>query len=765
MNTKHLLGLILLLVLAVHSATASLRAQEEARAAWQVSQYELNANLNQATQTLNARAQISAVNVGQGTGRTLTVRINNKAEVKTVSVGAASATFHNRVETKTNLQQVTITLPEPIASGASVTATIDYSLPLTENSALAAISPVGAQFLPLSSWYPTPNTQFSLRGADTAPFRLTVTAGEGASVVASGRASNGNVFEQSLNAQPFFLAGKWDTIEGAGAARGISVWLPVGATQEERQHAETIISLASAARAYFSAAFGPVPEVPVRLVTVSRGAGFADGGVVLLSQAVFNRAKIDSISAMTISEAIVRLWLGGATAIRGEGSGVLHEGLARFLATTFLEKQFGPAAAESERTLERNAYAVIAKRDGPLAQSVPSLDTHFNATANKGAMVWRLADHALGRETFFSLLARELQARRNTGLTLAAFRATLAERGGAGLKTLLDYQLDQPSDLDLLIGLPQQRGGEWVAALRNTGGIEANVNAIATTENGEQIASQANVPARDFGEARFKTNSRVVRVEVDPEKFYPQIDYYNDVAPRPQVEVDLLVEATRLFARQEYAKAETTAREALKITPQLQEARIILARTLLGGNRLDEAAKEFRAALNDPLPAPNTFAWANVGLGEIALRQGQNAEAAKFFDQAVRADAEYGATLAGRQGRIKAEAASAPAVDESARAFITQLDAAIRSGRKAELDALVVPGELSTFTKGIVGNQPEAWQTKVLRTEKLDANRLAADVALNTRILGKDQAGTAVLLLTRAGNSWKLSGVEFFEVR
>jgi hypothetical protein len=133
----------------------------------------------------------------------------------------------------------------------------------------------------------------------------------------------------------------------------------------------------------------------------------------------------------------------------------------------------------------------------------------------------------------------------------------------------------------------------------------------------------------------------------------------------------------------------------------------------------------------------------------------------------VRADAEYASTLNARAARIKAEAAanaSAP-VDESVRAFINQLDAALRSGRQAEIAPLIVPGELTRFVSGAVGTQPEVWQTRILRWEQLDANRGALDVAINSRQLGADHAGTAVFLLARVGGAWKLNAIEFFEVR
>jgi len=66
---------------------------------------------------------------------------------------------------------------------------------------------------------------------------------------------------------------------------------------------------------------------------------------------------------------------------------------------------------------------------------------------------------------------------------------------------------------------------------------------------------------------------------------------------------------------------------------------------------------------------------------------------------------------------------------------------------------------------GLVGTQPEIWEMKVVRTELLDPNLLAADVTIRAKQLGRESAGTAVFVLSRIGGSWKLSGVELFEVR
>ena len=751
----------LVLVLSVFAFSFTTLAQEEARVIWQVTNFDINATIQQPERILNAVANVTARNVGRGSGSSFTLRINNKATVKSASVNNAAASFRASPETRGNLQRIAVTLPTSVAPEGSVTVAVTYSLAVENNSGLAAISAAGSQFLPLSFWYPSPNTPFSIRGGDTAPFRLTV---NGSNTVSSGLEKSPGVYEQRLNAQPFFVQGEWDKIEGAGEAKGIVAFGPKGASTEERKQAEALINFAGAARAFYSGVLGPFPETSINLVAVRRGSGFNEAGTVLLETGAFRRAKIDSATALLIAESVARIWIGGQTAVRGEGNGVIREGLARFLATLFIEKQFGREAAAAELLRQRLAYGSVAKRDAPLSRSTTFDDTYFNSVPNKGSMVWRLVDRRLGREVFLSTTREALQAGKD-GLTLAALRAALAQRGDA-IKALLDYQLDQVTDMDLMVGLPQQRGAEWVAALRNIGSIDAAITVTATTDRGEQSSVESTVPARNFSSTTFKTPSKLVRVELDPEKLYPQLDYTNDSAPHGRDLGEAMAEATRLFGTQDYAKAEAIAREILATTPRMQEARIILARSALAQNKSDEAEKLFRAALDEALPTAGTIAWANIGLGEIALKKGQAAEASKRFTDAVRTEADYASSLTARAARIRAETgASAPPVDESARTFIRQMDQAIVSGKKAELESRIVAGELTRFIGGIVGSQPEVWQTRVLRTEMLEANLLAADVQINARQLGQDQSGTAVLILSRAGGGWKLAAIELFEVR
>lgn len=760
---KTFLSLILLLCICTHAG-----AQTAAPVIWQITSFDIAANVQQTERLLNVVAMLNATNVGGSAGRTLTVRLSSKANVKSVAVAGAASTFRPGTETRAELQRIEIALPSTVAPGASTTVSVTYSFPVESNSGLSAISPIGTQFLPLAFWYPMPNTPYTVRGADTAPFRLTVNL---PNVISSGvekSATGGSVsFEQSLHGQPFFVQGDWDKVEGTADGKGIVVLLEKGLGAEERKRAEALISYAGAARAFYAASFGPAPDVPVRLVSVRRGAGFSDGGTVLIDADTLRLPKIDAETALSVAEAVARLWVSGQAPVRGEGGGVLRDALVRFLAMQFLEKQFGRDAVQSALYRERIAYAAVAQRDAPLARASQLDSTYFGSVPNRGAMFWRLVNRKLGNAVFMEVLKTALGSARTdqSGLTLARLREVLAARGGESLKSLLDQQLDQVVDTDLMVGLPQQRGANWVSALRNIGSIDVTVTVAATTERGEQVLGEATVPAKNFGEVVFNTPAKIVRVEVDPEKFYPQLDYGNDVVPRTKDLPDALNEAQLQLGAQDFVKAEGTARAMLTTAPRFQDARILLARALLGQNKIDEAEKLFRSALDEGLPFAATLAWANIGLGEIAMKRGQPAEAAKFFSAAVVASRDYPSSLAARLARIRAEAAGniAPPVDESARAFITQLAQAVVSNKKAELESRIVSGELVKFINASIGT--EAWETKVVRTEQINANLLAADVQIRANKLGTVGSGTAVLMLARTGGGWKLAGIELFEVR
>src|SRR5258705_10570726 len=287
---KMLLLCSLAILLSLVSGSNVVGQNDTAIVIWQVMGFDVAANV-QVERSLSAVATLNATNVGRSPGRTFTVRLNPKASVKTASVGGAVSTFRISTDTRGDLQRVEIALPTAVPPGSSVAVTLTYVLPAESNNGLAAISPVASQFLPLSFWYPMPNTAYTVRGADVAPFHLSVNL---PSVISSGveKTTAGSAsFEQTLSGQPFFVHGDWDRVEGSGEGKSVTVFLAKGAPSDERKQAEVLITQVGVARAFCASLFGPAPDVPVRLVSVRRGAGFSDGGNGLEAGAIYSRPQ------------------------------------------------------------------------------------------------------------------------------------------------------------------------------------------------------------------------------------------------------------------------------------------------------------------------------------------------------------------------------------------------------------------------------------------------------------------------------------------
>ena len=728
-------------------------AQDDIRisATWQVQKYDINAALptTDTDRNLTAKAKLDLKNVSQRPASTLTLRISPNAVISTITINGAPVEFTKAEEKIGNasLQRVAVRMPA-VAPGGTISAVVDYKLNVKENTGLATLSSNGSQFLPLSYWYPTPNSWYFARGSDYAPVRMLVSGGQ--SLVASGAESAGT-FDQKLLIQPFFISGNFEKQN----LSGIDVYHPSDSGIDEKKRAAELATLVSDARTFYTGLMGPPPETPLRIVAVKRGGGFASGGTIFVDESVFRRTRTDSVTAMTIAEAVAKLWVGDSQHVSGDGNGVIREGLSRFLATQFIESKNGKGVADVERMRQRVGYSLVSQRDAPLIQVAPLDDYYYTAVANKGAMIWRLLLRKMGSDEFYKQLQSGLK---DGSVTLAELRGLFPEQ-----KEFLEAMFDRVTDTNLLVGLPQPGAGETKAALRNTGSTDVTVNVTATLANGEKMTAPTTIRATSFGEVSFRTPNKVVRLEIDSEKLYPQADYSDDVAPRETTDSDLQLAVKRAFDKQDHAATETAARLALREYPNFDDVRILYARSLLAQNRNAEAEREFRAALDEKLPTPRTLAWGNLGLAETSYRANQPAQALKFAEDAIRADAEYGASLAARLLRNKINTSSP--VPDDIKTFFANFDRAAISNRKAEVDALVIPGEASRFVSGISGQATE-WKTTPTRVDRLSANTLLVETQMGVQLLTRQpESGMAVYRLAKTPAGWKLLNVDIFEVR
>ena len=101
-------------------------------------------------------------------------------------------------------------------------------------------------------------------------------------------------------------------------------------------------------------------------------------------------------------------------------------------------------------------------------------------------MIWRLLFQKAGAAEFSSRIKTSLD---DKTVSLAEIRGLFPEQ-----KEFLDYAFDQPTDMNLLAGLPQQGAGEAKVALRNTGAVDVTVEVEALLDNGQRMSAPATRP-------------------------------------------------------------------------------------------------------------------------------------------------------------------------------------------------------------------------------------------------------------------------------
>ncbi len=727
-------------------------ADAQIKLTWEVLKYDVSVDLPSdmaAVREADITASLDLRNQSNSSFDRVSLRISDKAKVSEITSGGSKIDFSSSGEKVTEsqrLQLLRLNVP-PVAAGSSLRVTLKYKLTVESNSGLSALSPVNSQFLPLSFWYPTPTSWFFSEGGDYSPFDLSI-QGPGARDIVSAGSVEGTKVSNPLKGMPFFATGKWRKSEHDG----VVVYAPESRHVAAGRAAE-MAKLANEAKAFAEKALGAKFSVPLKIVGVARGAGFSDSGVIFVERGAFSAKSLDSKTTGAISEAIVKTILGNVIEVRGAGYGVIREGLSRFVSNRFLEEKFGAGIAEIVRLRQISNYSAIVDRDSPLSFVSPVDGYFYSANGNKGSMIWRYLDKTVGAD-FMEIVRSESE---DGNLTLSEIRNSFA-----GHKEFLDYSFDKITTLNLMIGNPVSGTGHTRAALRNFGEFSANVRVVGYDGTGKEYSQNIVIPANDFAEARFETPAKIVRVEVDPEKLYVQTSYIDDVAPREIDDNDPLVYIKKEFDRQKFDEAATNAKAVLARYPELDEARVFLARSYLASNKITDAKLEFERVLNSKLPSPQSLAWALFGLGEAARKTGQPSVARTFYDEAIWSDADYGASLAAR--RARSALVTGAAVPGDVASFFAGFDKAVIANSKREVEAYILSGEISRFASNVAG-QAQEWQTRVVAIDDVDDENIFVETALTLKLLNREvETGLAVFRLSRVDGKLLLSGVDVFEV-
>jgi Tetratricopeptide repeat len=766
---------------------------------FEIKKYDVSATVKQDAHVVEVQAKLRLVNLS---GRELADKVllsttnkprlsfylHNKAKVTAMSVNGASVQFRTGEPPRLPLITVATDITTSFASAPEFDVELTYAIPATDRSQTLHISTAESYALPASFWFPINHNPYGVQpadhGVDTAPFTLTINA-PGSKIISSGVRSGENVYEQPLAAQPFFFVGNYDvTNVTAAKSAKIEIYAPRGLDENGKQQIKRLADEATNVVNFYTEYFGvPQPGAFRIIASGTQGLTFSEPGAVSIDNSYFRRNVLDLGTIELITAAAAKSFIDGRVLMRGRGAGMMRDGLPIYLVAQYLGARYGEAAQSAALDRYRRAYEPVARgTDAPLLQQSAYDRSYTTVVYNKGALVWRLIEKKIGKPAFDQLVRGMLDRQRVDVLSLTEWKAPLCRAARctsvkADVTAAAGAQKDAIQEVftqwienvivpDFAIGQPQVGANGVESTLVNFGSGDISVDILATTEAGEKLKQTVFIKGGEYGAVNFPAGTKIARIEVDPDKLYPQKDYSNDVFPRRASPNEAYGQASLAFSKKDYATAEAKLKDALNAEPNSPILQSLLGRVLLATNKTDEAAKVFADTLkSQPIPL-QAFAWAQLGLGQLAMQSNKFAEAATHFRLASASDLDQATTMSARDGAVKAEqSANAAKIPDDVKAFLKQLDDALLTGSADAVNPLVEQGNLREFIKRSTNSKPSTWTTEPLRAEVWDADRVAVDANVKVKIIGREGAGRVVYVLSRAGGKWKLSDVPIFDVK
>ncbi|MCS7080158.1 MAG: tetratricopeptide repeat protein [Chloracidobacterium sp.] len=789
---------------------------------------EIRVTLRPADYSADVTALLELTNIAkQAEARTLTLRLTKAAKVTAFTVNDRSMPTDEKKQpgTDTAIAAYVAELSPPLPPGGKVTAQLVYSLTYRESTNYAALTPGDSLLLPEAGWTPFIHLPQSSYGPDTAPYVLTVTRPADGEVWSSGvRQEVGEhvVFTSTLAGSPWLVVQPFATLvsrrfsPAAGAPTVIAVYGAQGLPEKSARNAERLAEEVERMLLFYQALWGEVPIREFRVLTTPRrivadrrspelrGRDFdtdrairhAAPGAALMETATLLRPALDAETIEWLTAAVAQTWLGGKVRLRGRGWTVLADALPAYLTSQYIQQHYG-AAAERDFWLRRSfAYSRLANvrvsQQGfergidaiPLLQH-PTFPDYYVSVPNRGALVFRLLERLVGRDTLLGAVKATVGDASGTA-TYDTFRARLVgtppdERRASFFRQWFE-ELSEP---DFVVGIPVKRedGPGWRCALRNLGTGDAVLPVVALTDKGEKLTAIVEVPSKGYGTAVFETTATIVEVELDPEKLYPQVrfgydrnskQFDNDARPERRHAFSLLLDAEATLTRrlkadeteaQRQAEAERLLREAVTREPGLALAHAYLARTLVAQGKLDAAQEAVAAVRRANPPSRYPLALALLTEGDLAAARKEHDRARAAYKTAF--EMEAGPTLdeQARRGLLASENAAGRSFppDDEIRAFLSTMDKAIRASTSKALESCFIRPDTSKFVLGIVVSKPDSWTTQAFRMERLDAQRVLLDVNVAVVSATKEaQAGTGLLTLRRVGAGWMVERLDQF---
>jgi tetratricopeptide (TPR) repeat protein len=618
--------------LAAVLATGLAQAQER-KSLIDVESYTIDADINQRTQSLAAKAAVRFTPLGDNT-TSVAFELNNALNVSKV------LDEQNRQVPSSRSQQdftVHLNFNEPLEKGKPVTVTFYYDGRLSgqEDSPVygikfAAIQNDFAYLMYPARWFPV-----SGYTTDRYSAQINVAVAKGNKVLGSGIDTAESKDDKTT------YSFKFDRASFPGSIAVVKDEQPTPVKQEgvttflyfrgaEKPMANAYGQEAGKIMTYFTGLFGLPPYANLTVVETENGApnGYSAPGLLFLNP----RGIGKEVNAKLLSNQMSRQWWGTLLSPATRNHLWLSNGLANYSDMLYMANLNGPSALENE--MRDTTVEALTIDNVPVIQSArledysPELQA---LTASKGASVLHMLRSVIGDEKFFQTLKEYAAQNPWKAVTTDSFKAA-AEKASAHNLGYFFIQWIESSGapefkLEYTIFRTQKgfRAMGKIAQDLDTFRMPVDLK-IETEGNPEPKRVEVMGTSSEFSVDTFGKPKAIL---LDPDN---RVLRYSN-----QMRVAVAIRRGEQFAEiSEFGEALKEYQKALEAGRTGSLAHYRIAAVFFLQNNYQSAANEFREALNGDLQPKWTEVWSHIHLGKIFDITGQRERAVKEYKQAER---------------------------------------------------------------------------------------------------------------------------------
>jgi tetratricopeptide (TPR) repeat protein len=614
------------------AAAASLPAQEQRRSRIDVEHYVINAEINENTQALAARAAVRFTPLEDNIS-TVTFELNNALNVARVTDAGGK-----QIQASRSQQDFTVRLnfDQPLVKGKAVTLTFDYDGRLTGSED----SPVyGIKFAAIHNDYAYlmyPSRWFPISGYTTDRYssEMNITVAAGNRVIASGLETskpNGDKTTYSFRFDENSFPGSIAVIRGdPKKVNSSGLTTNICFRGAEQAMADAYGQEAANVMTYFTATFGLPPYANLALVETEDGApnGFSSPGVIFLNP----RAIGHDVSIKLLANQISRQWWHALISPATRNHLWLTNGLAAYSELIYAEHTNGPGAVETQ--FHDMAVEALTVDNVPVIQAARLEDYSpelWALTGSKGAAVLNMLRFNLGDAKFFETLKQYVKEYAWKSVTTEDFKkaaeAVSQENLGYFFIEWIESSGAPEFKLEYTIFRTQKgfRVMGKVSQDLDTFRMPADLK-IETEGNPEEKRIEVVGTSSEFSVDTF---GKPKTVTIDPNR---RLLRYSDV-----MRVAVAIRRGEQFAEvSEFGEALKEYQKALETRRNSSLAHYRIAEVFFLQNNYQSAANEFREVINGDLEPKWTEVWTHIHLGQIFDITGQRERAVNEYQLAQR---------------------------------------------------------------------------------------------------------------------------------